>query len=235
MTKAMRSVLLVDDSGLFRAAGEALLRRTNCSLLTASSGTEALAVARRENPDLVFLDSEMRGMTGVDICRVLKANKRFGHTPIVLACRDEKSREEALRAGADGLLPRPPEETAFFDSVRKFLQVFPRGEARAPVGWPVVFWRDGVEHNGSIRDLSRGGLFVRTPDRQPVGARLEVSFEVPRERVERSVMAEAIVVRIAAEPDRGLGCRFFRLTASARRHLEECLRLLELGDVTSRP
>ena len=47
-------------------------------------------------------------------------------------------------------------------------------------------------------------------------------------------MAEAIVVRMGQEPDRGMGCRFFRLTSSARSHLEECLRLLELGEVATR-
>ncbi|MBC8646637.1 MAG: response regulator, partial [Thermoanaerobaculia bacterium] len=70
----MRSVLLVDDTGLFRETGEALLRRTHCTLLTGSTGSEALTIARREKPDLVFLDAEMSGMTGIDVCRVLKAD-----------------------------------------------------------------------------------------------------------------------------------------------------------------
>ena len=50
------------------------LRRTHCTLLTGSTGSEALTIARREKPDLVFLDAEMSGMTGIDVCRVLKAD-----------------------------------------------------------------------------------------------------------------------------------------------------------------
>ncbi|MFN2386273.1 MAG: response regulator [Thermoanaerobaculia bacterium] len=230
----MRSVLLVDDTGLFREAGEALLRRTHCTLLTGSTGSEALAIARREKPDLVFLDAQMSGMTGIDVCRVLKADPAFSHTPVIIACGDEKCEEEAMRAGASGLLSRPPEETDFFESVRKYLQVFPRDEARSAVGWSVTFWRDGIQYEGTIRDLSRGGLFVRTPVRLPIGARIEVSFDVPGDKPGRTVVAEAIVVRMGQEPDRGIGCRFFRLTSSARTHLEECLRLLELGEVTAR-
>lgn len=230
----MRSVLLVDDTGLFREAGEALLRRTHCTLLTGSTGSEALRIARREKPDLVFLDAEMTGMTGIDVCRVLKADPAFSHTPVIIACGNEKREEEAMRAGASALLSRPPEETAFFESVRKYLQVFPRDEARSPVGWSVTFWRDGIQHEGTIRDLSRGGLFVRTPVRLPIGARIEASFDVPGDKPDRTVVAEAIVVRMGQEPDRGMGCRFFRLTSSARTHLEECLRLLELGEVAAR-
>jgi hypothetical protein len=47
----------------------------------------------------------------------------------------------------------------------------------------------------------------------------------------RTVVGEAMVVRTGREPDRGLGCRFFRIAAGSRQSLEECLRLLALGDV----
>jgi CheY-like chemotaxis protein len=227
----MRSVLLVDDSGIFEDVGEALLRRTHCELLTASNGTEALQVARREKPELICLDAKMNGMTGIDVCRVLKADPVFSHTPVLIACEDDASREEASRAGATGVLARPPDEAGFFDGIRRYMRVFPRDEARSAVGWALTFWRDGVQYEGSIRDLSRGGLFVRTPVRLPIGARIEISFDVPGDKPGRTVVAEAIVVRAGQEPDRGMGCRFFRLTSSARGHLEECLSLLELGEV----
>ncbi len=108
--------------------------------------------------------------------------------------------------------------------------MLPREEARSAVEWSVTFWRDGLQHSGTIRDLSRGGFFVRTLVRQPVGARLEVSFDVPVERGVRTIVAEALVVRIGKEPDAGLGCRFFQLSAASKGHLEECLRILALGE-----
>jgi CheY-like chemotaxis protein len=222
----MHSILLVDDSGLFRAIGEVLERRTQCRLLTAGNGTEALNVARRDKPDLIVLDAEMSGMTGIDVCRVLKADSHFARTPIVIVCASETTQAEGRRAGADGCVPKPLEEAAIFDSIRKHLRLSPRDAARASVGWPVTFWRDGAQHNGNLRDLSLGGFFIRTPVRQPIGARLEISFDVPG-RKPGTVVAEAIVVRLASEPDRGLGCRFFRITAGPRAHLEECLRVLE--------
>ena len=47
----------------------------------------------------------------------------------------------------------------------------------------------------------------------------------------RTIVAEAIVVRLGRENDPGLGCRFFQLSAVSRQNLEECLRILALGDV----
>src|ERR1700674_504776 len=226
----MASVLLVADTGVFTALAEDIQRRTHCRTLRAANGTDALAVARREKPDLIFLDAEMSGMTGIDVCRVLKADPQLSRQPVVVAAGTPESAEAARRAGADATLKKPFDPPDVFDTMRKFLRLSPRDAARAPVGWPVTFWRDGAQHEGTLRDLSRGGFFIRTPLRQPVGARLEISFDPPEEKSSCTVVAEAIVVRIGQDPDRGLGCRFFKLTAAARVNLEECLRMLEADE-----
>ena len=226
----MPAILLVDDSGLFRGAAEEVLKRTGCATLTASSGTEALDIARREKPQMIVVKAGIAPMTGLDLSRVLKADPEFAKTPIVVVGLPG-TEEAARKAGADETLPLPLDPEAFFAVVRRFLQVVPREEARSAVEWSVTFWRDGIQHVGTIRDLSRGGFFVRTPVRQPVGARLDVSFDVPVERGVRTIVAEAIVVRLGRENDPGLGCRFFQLSAASRQNLEECLRILALGDV----
>lgn len=223
----MPSILLVDDSGLFGGISDKIERRTRCKLLAAGSGGEALTVVRREKPDLIFLDAELTGMTGFDVCRVLKADSHFSRTPIVILSGSPEAPEESRRSGADEFLVKPFDEAAIFDSIRKHLRLFPRDDERAAAGWSVTFWRDGVQHGGTLRDLSRGGFFIRTAVRQPVGARMEVSFDVPGETPGRTVVAEALVVRMSQDPDRGLGCRFFRITAGSRAFLEECLLLLE--------
>lgn len=224
----MPSVLLVDDAGLFRGAAEEVLKRTGCQTLEAAGGTEALDLVRRERPSLVVVSLGMKGMTGVDLTRVLKADPAFARTPIVVV-GPAGSEAQATRAGADATLPLPLDPEEFFAALRRFLQVLPREEARSSVEWSITFWRDGLQHAGTIRDLSRGGFFVRTSVRQPIGARLEVSFDVPVEQGVRTIVAEALVVRLGKEPDRGLGCRFFQLSAASKGHLEECLRILALG------
>jgi hypothetical protein len=103
------------------------------------------------------------------------------------------------------------------------------------VQWSITFWRDGAQHIGTIRDLSRGGFFVQTSVRQPVGARLEVSFDIPVEHGVRNVVAEALIVRLGGESDPGLGCRFFQLSGVCRTNLEECLRILALGEAPAEP
>jgi CheY-like chemotaxis protein len=229
----MRTVLLVDNRGLFRDVARSISRRTDCRLLTASGGAEALAVARREKPDLVFLDAEMTGMTGADVCRVLKADKEFAHRPVILVGGGEKEHQEGVRAGADGYLPGEFAEESFFETLRRHLNIFARDTARSAVAWSITFWRDGAQYQGTIRDLSRGGFFMRTSAAQPIGARLEISFESPGQGPHRAIVGEAIVVRIGGAPDHGLGCRFFQLSSTSRENLEECLRLLAPGELAA--
>jgi twitching motility two-component system response regulator PilG len=228
----MHSILLVDDSGLFREISEQIERRTRCRLLSADSGADALGAARQQRPDLIFLDGGLSGMSGFDVCRVLKADSRFARTPIVIVSDAAEAPEEGRRAGVDEILRKPVDEGAIFDSIRRHLQLFPRDDTRAAAGWPLTFWRDGVQHSGTLRDLSRGGFFIRTPVRQPVGARLEISFDVPGDPPVRTVTAEALVVRMGQEPDRGLGCRFFRITVGSRATLDDCLQMLDDNDDT---
>jgi CheY-like chemotaxis protein len=225
----MSSILLVDDTGLFRGAAGEILKRTGLEAIEAAGGTEALDIVRRERPSLIVVTAGMRGMTGLDLARVLKADPASARTPIVLV-GPPGTDAQAERVGADATLALPLDTEAFFAAVRRFLQVMPREEARSAVEWSVTFWRDGLQHTGTIRDLSRGGFFVRTNVHQPVGARLEVSFDVPVERSVRTIVAEALVVRLGKDPDRGIGCRFFQLSSASKGHLEECLRILALGE-----
>jgi len=225
----MSSILLVDDAGLFRGASEEILKRTGCQTLEAAGGTEALDLARHERPALIVVSAGIHGMTGVDLARVLKADPAFSRTPIVLV-GPPGTEAGAMAAGADATLSLPLDPETFFAALRRFLQILPRDEARSAVEWSITFWRDGVQHAGTVRDLSRGGFFLRTAARQPVGARIEVSFDVPVEEGVRTLVAEALVVRVGKDPDRGLGCRFFQLSAASKGHLEECLRILALGE-----
>ena len=225
----MPSILLVDDKGMFRGAAREVLGRTGCQTLIASGGTEALDIARKERPQMIIVSAGMKGMTGLDLCRVLKADPEFARTPIVLV-GPPGTQEAATGVGADAVLAEPLSPEEMFAAVRRFLQVMPREEARSAVEWSITFWREGVQHAGTIRDLSRGGFFVRTSVRQPIGARLEVSFDVPVEHGVRNVVAEAMVVRIGRDSDPGLGCRFFQLSSTSRGYLEECLRILALGE-----
>lgn len=53
-------------------------------LITAENGTEALALAEAESPDVIVLDIIMPGMNGLDVCMKLRGDERFKETPILM-------------------------------------------------------------------------------------------------------------------------------------------------------
>jgi len=73
-TRQGATVLLVDDEEVVRAAAAAMLRSLGCEVLTASSGTEAVALYSRHAPqiDLVLIDMVMPEMDGGECFRALK-------------------------------------------------------------------------------------------------------------------------------------------------------------------
>jgi len=75
----------------------------------AHSGVEALKTLRRYRPDLVILDILMPGMSGLEVCRYLRADPNTVELPVIFltARGQEQDRIDGLRAGADDYLGKP--------------------------------------------------------------------------------------------------------------------------------
>ncbi len=92
-------------------------------VIAARDGKEALEVAIREKPDLIFLDILMPKMDGYEVCRILKADKANAKMKIVMltALAREDERRQALSAGADDYFTKPFSPTALLEKVEETL------------------------------------------------------------------------------------------------------------------
>jgi DNA-binding NarL/FixJ family response regulator len=95
--------LVVDDSALFREALANFVAHLTGVIVAgrASGGEEALALAARTTPDVIFMDLMMPGLDGLAATRALK---RMSRPPAVVICTssdDDRLRLLALEAGAD--------------------------------------------------------------------------------------------------------------------------------------
>lgn len=105
---ASATVLVVDDNPEIRDYVAGCLRGTHQTIM-AVDGQDALEKARDIKPDLIVSDVIMPLMTGYDLCRALKADRRLAHIPIILltsrASLEEKLK--GLEAGCDDYLTKP--------------------------------------------------------------------------------------------------------------------------------
>ena len=105
-----RSVLIVDDDEFIRKLIATTLEDVaQLELHEAADGVEAVEVARRERPALVFLDVDMPAMNGIDVCRRLRADAATSDATIVMLTAAEGNGVErrAEAAGADLFLCKP--------------------------------------------------------------------------------------------------------------------------------
>ena len=106
----MKRVLIVDDDPFIRRLIATTLEDVaHFELLQAGDGEEALAVAARELPDLVFLDIDMPRLDGLEVCRRLRAAPETAGATIVMltAARGDVAERDAGAAGADRYLTKP--------------------------------------------------------------------------------------------------------------------------------
>lgn len=102
------TILAVDDDTSVILALRKMLAVYGRSLF-ATSGLQALEVARTELPDLILLDMEMPGMDGLEVCRALKANSETADIPVLfITSHSEPGFEEKVFAvGAADYIPKP--------------------------------------------------------------------------------------------------------------------------------
>jgi CheY-like chemotaxis protein len=218
----MHKILLVDDMRHFLDLETTFLQRAECRLFTASTGLEAIRVAKAEKPDLIILDIEMPEMNGIQACRILKSDPMTQKTPIIVLTSMQME-DEARRAGAQHFIRKPIDETRFLSEIKKYLPIRERIDARVPLDAPISFWRDGEPAKGRLVNLSKTGFYVESSEPPPVGARLEISFTLPNDSSGKLITAEVMVVRLAETEGAGFGCRFFQISTGTRLFIEEYL------------
>ena len=102
----MKKILVVDDEPTLVATLKYNLERENYQVYDASDGDVALEIARTVRPDLVVLDLMLPGMSGLEVCRVLR--KETGVPILMLTAKDtELDKVLGLELGADDYVTKP--------------------------------------------------------------------------------------------------------------------------------
>jgi len=103
----MRILIVDDDATSLEMLGHALTCAGH-EVVTARNGREALTIVRGGSCRVVISDWEMPEMTGVELCRAIRADEAAGYVYIILlSARGEKDVVEGLSAGADDFMSKP--------------------------------------------------------------------------------------------------------------------------------
>jgi len=109
MENKARKVLIADDEPDIRELLHYNLAADGYEVLLAKDGDEALDKAKKNKPDLILLDVMMPKKSGVEVCQLLRSQKQFSDTLIVMltALSDDGSVIKGLETGADDYIGKP--------------------------------------------------------------------------------------------------------------------------------
>jgi twitching motility two-component system response regulator PilG len=102
-------ILVVDDSKTIRRTAETLLAKEGCDVYTAIDGFDALAKIADHNPDIIFVDIMMPRLDGYQTCSLIKHNKTFKDTPVIMLSSKDGlfDRARGRLVGSEQYLTKP--------------------------------------------------------------------------------------------------------------------------------
>ena len=113
------TVLVADDSPVYRKLVEQTLAEVDCVVAFATSGTQAIEIFEHGHPDLVITDWNMPDLTGIELCQTIRANASTTYTYIIILTSnaEKQSVVKGLSAGADDYLTKPFDRDEFLARV----------------------------------------------------------------------------------------------------------------------
>lgn len=105
----MSKVVVIDDEPFILMMVEDKLKRAGLQVIALRESVGAMDVIRRELPDLILLDWMMPEMSGIDLCRQLKADPDLAHIPIFMlsAKGQEEDEKRGFECGVKRYITKP--------------------------------------------------------------------------------------------------------------------------------
>jgi YesN/AraC family two-component response regulator len=120
------SILIVDDMIEHIQGISRRLRDYGFEILQAQEGVTALEIAHQYKPDLILLDIEMPGLSGIEVCKKLKQNEETRHIPVIFLTNVENMRYQGFEAGGIDFIGKMVNEEELRIRVMSHLESYQR-------------------------------------------------------------------------------------------------------------
>ncbi len=114
-------VMVIDDSKTIRRTAETLLKKVGCDVITATDGFEALAKIADNKPDIIFVDIMMPRLDGYQTTALIKNNKVFNRTPVIMLSSKDGlfDRARGRIVGSEEYLTKPFTKEELLGAIKK--------------------------------------------------------------------------------------------------------------------
>ncbi|MGC0372057.1 MAG: hypothetical protein DGJ47_000762 [Rickettsiaceae bacterium] len=123
----MAVVLIVEDNELNMKLFQDLLTIKNHKIMVSTDGKNILNIVLNNKPDLILMDIQLNGLSGLDLIRSLKKNEETNKIPIIAITAFATKQDEMVisSSGCDLYLAKPVSINDFFAAVDSFIEIKP--------------------------------------------------------------------------------------------------------------
>ncbi len=116
-------VMVIDDSKTIRRTAETLLKKSGCEVVTATDGFEALSKILEHRPNIIFVDIMMPRLDGYQTCSLIKNNKMFKQTPVIMLSSKDGlfDRARGRIVGSEQYLTKPFTKDELLGAITRYV------------------------------------------------------------------------------------------------------------------
>ena len=116
-------ILVVEDNALNMKLVQSLLKIDKYQTFEAADAETGIELALAHHPDLILMDVQLPGISGLEATKILKKKNGLEETPIVAltAHAMKGDKKKALEAGCDGYITKPIDTRKFRNKIKEFL------------------------------------------------------------------------------------------------------------------
>lgn len=120
----MSLVLIIEDNDRNLELVRDILQAKGYRTLEAGTAEDGLEIARGQAPDLILMDIQLPGMSGIEALKVLRDDPATAALPVVAITASvmKSDRDQIMRAGFDGFIEKPITVRSFLEVVERALQ-----------------------------------------------------------------------------------------------------------------
>jgi response regulator RpfG family c-di-GMP phosphodiesterase len=213
-------ILLVDHSRGALIFQETILRRRDMQIMTALAGSEGLAKARMEKPNLIIFGYDLFDMAAPEFCREIRADGETKSISLLLVC-DRNTPDHGdltLSAGCNDVIFRPLQKPELDEKVERLTRIPVRRQLRTITKIEISVEREGRFVLGRSVNISSNGILIEVQRVLPQAGPMRLHFYLPGDPKPLQVAAEVLRAEFTGAMAK-YGMRFIDPTAEDRERI----------------
>ena len=120
---APKKILVIEDNALNMKLVVTLLRLSQFEIIEAKDAEDGLKLAHIHRPNLILMDIQLPGMSGLQATQVIKKDAELKDVPVVALTSYvmEGDKDKIINAGCDGYIPKPIDTRHFLETISAYI------------------------------------------------------------------------------------------------------------------